>query len=88
MKRTEKQECKYEPIKKFSDTEIKYKNDFNYIPSVPKRTNNLNEKELASISENTGISMKSTITVANAIFNKLQLKSISRIAAQIKSTSI
>ncbi|OAF70943.1 hypothetical protein A3Q56_01282 [Intoshia linei] len=36
MKRTEKRECKCEPIKKISDTEIKYENDFNYIPSVPK----------------------------------------------------
>ncbi|OAF71799.1 Transaldolase [Intoshia linei] len=59
-----------------------------YIPSVPKKTNISNGKELASISENTGILMKSTITVANAIFHKLQLKSISRIAAQIKSSSI
>ncbi|OAF71221.1 hypothetical protein A3Q56_01006 [Intoshia linei] len=46
IKRTEKRECKCEPIINFSDTEIKYENDLNYIPSVPKKTNILNGKEL------------------------------------------
>ncbi|OAF66868.1 hypothetical protein A3Q56_05409 [Intoshia linei] len=77
IKITEKRECKCEPIINFSDTEIKYENDFNYIPSDTKKINILNEKELANISENTGISMKSTFTVANAIFDELKL--ISRI---------
>ncbi|OAF70906.1 hypothetical protein A3Q56_01332, partial [Intoshia linei] len=53
IKRTEKREFKCEPIIKFSDTKLKYENDLNYILFVPKKTNILNGKELASISENT-----------------------------------